>query len=722
MLSLNLLSALIAAALVTPAADAAGEEAPGACPPPTELRLAIDDGGWPGHRETRIRGEHMSASPDSLVEFRDGVRLTQGRQQLDTDHLIYDPRTGRVMIPGWLLYSGEQLNVDAHSAWYDTRRRQGRFERVDYSIPGTTGRGTAASAALKDPDNVRLEDFFFTTCPPEETDWRLKASSVDLDLDEGVGTARNARLTFKGVPLLYTPWMRFPLDDERKSGFLYPAFGFSADDGFDITVPWYWNIAPNQDATFRARWIEKRGPMLGLEHRFLTPRQSGELGFDWLPDDKRTGESRYYGEFDYRYRPTERWSAGLQLRRASDDDYFIDLGRDLSDSAIQFLRSSATLAGSGRHWVLEVMADDFQVLDESVGPGREPYRRVPRVTLGVDRPLPAGLRFSLDSELVYFDRGVGVTGGRLDLLPRLHYDLVAPGWHIRPSLGLRSTAYELDGAEASSPTRTTPIASVDAGLAFERRLDGGRVQTLEPRLYYLYVPERDQSDLPVFDTRELTFGFSQLFHYNRFSGPDRQGDANQLTLALTSRLFDADDGYTRLEAGIGQIFYFRDPTVRLDGEPDEARDVSATVAELSWRPARQLALSAGLQWDVEDSETDVARFGLSWQGRGSRQAALGYRFRRDRVDQADARFRYPLGDDVDVIGRLTYSFEENETLEVLGGIEYDSCCWSLRFTAREWIRDRESDKRTAFFVELELKGLGSVGRMPYRLFADPPRY
>jgi LPS-assembly protein len=716
---LRLLTAAIAVALA-PASALAQREAL-SCPPPAQLRLP-ERPPESLRGSTDIQAEAFSAERGRLVTFRDGVRLVQDGQQLETDELIYDTATGRVDIPGWMRYSGPQINVDAGSARYDTRGRAGRFEAVGYTIPGTTGRGSAASVEMFDPEHARLQTFDFTTCPPEQTDWQLQASRVDMDLEEGVGTARNARLSFKGVPLLYTPWLTFALDDRRKSGFLYPGFGYSADDGVDISVPWYWNIAPNQDATLTGRWIEKRGAMLGLEHRFLTSRQSGEFEIEWLPDDRRADRGRYFGEFDYRARLAQDWAAGASLRRASDDDYFVDLGGDLHASSIPFLRSAASLRGSGRYWALALEADVFQVLDESVGPSREPYRRLPRTTLTIDRPLPGRLRFSLDSELVYFDREQGTTGGRVDLFPRVHYDYVAPAWHLRPSLGIRSTAYQLDGAADSSPTRTLPVATVDAGLAFERALDGDRIQTLEPRLYYLYVPYRDQDALPDFDTRELTFGFSQLFHYNRFSGPDRHGDANQLTAALTSRLLDAGDGYSRFEMSVGQIFHFTDLRVQLDDQPPERRDQSATVAEMTWRPARQLALNAGLQYDLKLDETQVARFGLNWGGDDGQQVALGYRFRQDRVDQADVRFRYPVNENLNLIGRVTYSFQENETLEVLGGIEYDSCCWSLRFTAREWVRDRESDKRTAFFVELVLKGLGSVGRAPYRLFADQARY
>lgn len=717
----RLLSVAIALALAPAMVHSQDPQLPLACPPPAPLRLPER----PPEREpaaTDIKAASYSAVAGESVAFRDQVLLVQYQQQLETDELIYDPQTGRVDIPGWLRFSDPQINIEADSAWYETRVRRGRFEQLDYSIPGSFAYGSATSAELIGPDHARLEDFDFTTCPPAQRDWELAASKVDLDLESGVGIARNARLTFKGVPLLYTPWLSFPLDERRKTGLLYPGFGYSTDDGFDLSIPWYWNIAPNQDATLTARWIEKRGPALGLEHRFLTRRQAGEFNIEWLPDDRRAERSRYYGEFDYRLQPGAGWLGAVSLRRASDDRYFIDLGSDLHETAIQFLRSSVSLRGSGRYWAVELMADNFQVLDESVGPQREPYRRLPRATLDIDRPLAGRWRFSLDSEATYFDRDHGITGGRADVFARLHYDLLAPGWYLRPSVGLRSVAYELSGAEETSPSASVPISSVEGGLTFERRLASGRTQTLEPRLFYLHVPYRDQSDLPMFDTRELTFGFSQLFHHNRFSGPDRLADANQLTAALTSRLLEADDGSSRLDASIGRIFYFSDQRVQLRDRPPVERGGSATVAEVNWSPARQVILNAGLQWDDERNETQVARLGLSWRGSGSRQLAFGYRFRRDRVDQADLRLRYPLTADLNLVGRITYSFEENETLELLGGLEYESCCWSLRFTAREWVSDRDSDKRTAFFVELELKGLGSIGRRPYQLFADQPDY
>ena len=664
----------------------------------------------------QIDAEFFSAERGQPVIAREQVRVRQGDRRLETEEMVFDRDTGRLDLPVLLHYRDAFIAIRAERAWVDSQDSRGRFEQVGYQIADSDGAGQAVLVELLSPTRAELEDFDFTTCDPANPDWQLKAGQVRLNLDRGQGVARHARLEFKGVPILYSPWLSFPLSDERQSGFLYPQFGFSSDDGFDLRVPWYWNIAPNQDATFTPRWIQDRGTQLTTEYRFLTRRQRGQIDLEALPSDSKADRNRYYGQFDYRATLAPGWWSTVNVRRASDDDYFVDLGSDLADSAVQFLRSSVSARGSGRNWSFQVMADAFQVLDVNVAPGNEPYRRLPRIQLDIDQPLTRGLEFVMDNELVYFDRDAGVTGARFDTHSRLRYNLLRPGWFLRPEVGVRSTAYDVSGWEASSPTRTTPIASFDAGLIFERRTQRGDVQTLEPRLFYLYVPFENQDDLPNFDTRDLTFGMSQLFHHNRFSGADRQGDANQLTLALSSRLIGADDGRSRLEASIGQILYFRDLKVQLDDQPVDERSRSATVAEVFWRPARQVVLNAGLQWDHKESETQVARFGLSFIGRDARQASIGYRYRRDRVDQVDLRFRYPVRANINLIGRVNYSFEDDETLELLGGIEYESCCWALRLTGREYIRDRDSETRRTVFMELHLKGLGSLGRRPYPLF------
>ncbi len=666
-----------------------------------------------------IQARDMQAPADAPMRFRDNVLLVYGDQRLRTDDLIYDPETGRVELPGWLEYTDAVIRMRADSAAYNTETSEGRFVGVNYYIAGAEGAGHAGQVMMLGPEQARVETFDFTTCDVEDPDWQLKAGKVDLDFDRGIGTARNARLEFKGVPLLYSPWLSFPLDNRRKSGFLYPQIGFSSDNGVDLAVPWYWNIAPNMDATFTPRLIGDRGLSLGNEFRFLTRRQAGSVRLDYLADDDEADRDRWLARLRYRARLAEDWSTRITLNRVSDEDYFFDLGNDLESSTIQYLRSDLTLLGQGRFWTMRTTFDTFQVLDRDVPDDREPFDRLPRIEFDGEWPLGDGFTMSLDSEAVYFDRAEGTTGARLDLLPELSWRMVRPGGFLEPAVGLRATAYSLDDAPADdSPARVQPIFSVDGGLVFERETPSGHLQTLEPRAFYLYVPGRSQNDFPVFDTRELTFGFAQLFQTNRYAGADRQTDANQLTLALTSRLLSRSDGRSLLDASIGQILFFDDPSVRLPGEPEDDRELSATVGEVNWRPTDRFLFNTGLQWDPDDNRIDVAAFGLRWKGKDARQIQLGYRFRRDRVDQFDIRWRYPLTAELNLISRVNYSLKDDEPLELLGGLEYESCCWAVRASIRRYVSDRQADQRTAFFLELHLKGLGSLGRRPYDLFTN----
>ncbi|MEM7053705.1 MAG: LPS assembly protein LptD [Pseudomonadota bacterium] len=704
-------------ALIEP--DEAESEAPAQqCQPPGSIPMRgslMRSGDLP----MDIEAQDMDApGRDQPMRFIDDVVLVYGDQRLETDELIYDPVTGEVELPGWLEYSDALFSMRASSARYNTNDSSGRFERVRYHVAGAEGAGNAQVIEMLNAEQASVEGFDFTTCDVTDPDWQLIAGDVDLDFEQGVGTARNARLEFKGVPIFYSPWLSFPLNNERKSGFLYPQVGTTSDNGIDLAVPWYWNIAPNMDATFTPRLIADRGAMLGTEYRFLTERQGAVFNFDVLPDDDQEDSDRWLGRIDYRARLAQGWSARLNFNRVSDQDYFLDLGNELGDSVVQFLRSDLSFVGRGRNWTLTSTFDTFQVLDRGVAEANDPYNRLPRVEFDGNWPLPGNFTFALDSEAVYFDRDTGVTGLRLDILPELSWRLVRPGWYLEPALGLRTTAYSLDEAptDDDTPTRVQSIFSFDGGLIFERETEAGNLQTLEPRIFYLYVPGENQDDLPVFDTRELTFGFSQLFQTNRFAGADRQADANQLTLALTTRLLEDETGSSIIDASIGQIVYFDTLNVQLPNRPDDNRDTSATVAEINWRPSDRFLVNAGLQWDPDDRETDVAAVGLSWKGHDARQIQLGYRFRRDEVDQIDLRLRYPVTNHLNLISRLNYSFEDSTALELLGGIEYESCCWAIRASMRRYIRDRESEKRTAFFIELHLKGLGSLGRRPYNLF------
>ena len=505
-----------------------------------------------------IYAKEMDASKTREGEARGNVELFRLDQHFQTEQVLFDPVQEVVTVPGTLSYEDQQVWITGEAGSYSFTEESGEFSLVDYGLSSSSANGSAEHIELIGGHTSRLHDIDYTSCPGEEPDWQIYARELELQHEEGQGVARGAKLIFKGVPVLYAPYFTFPIDDRRKTGFLYPHIGQSSDLGFEIGVPWYWNIAPNQDMTLEPRYLTKRGFMLTGEYRVLTKRTGAEVNFDYIPNDRETDKQRYHYLVEHRAYPWKRWNSRIIVDRVSDDEYFQDYGRNLAETSRQFLRSSGTLSGVGRYWDFELMVDDFQVIDDTILPENTPYRRFPRLGYWLDRPLGnSGFFVGLDSELVYFDRDQGFTGARVDLYPRIHWNRYSSWGFIKPSVGYRYTAYNLDeqGMPADeSPDRGTFIGSLDAGLVFDRITANGNLQTLEPRAFYLYVPYTQQDDLPVFDTGEFTFGVSQLFNTNRFAGADRQGDANQLSLALTTNQYDGTRGDALWSLTLGQIF------------------------------------------------------------------------------------------------------------------------------------------------------------------------
>jgi LPS-assembly protein len=669
-----------------------------------------------------ILADELDAGTESVGEARGSVELFRADQHLSADRVLYDPVSRVITIPGKLEYEDQQVWFRGQEATYSLADEAGRFYHIDYGLTGSSANGSAEEAELVGGNTSILHRLNYTTCPDHRPDWQLEARELELLHDEGIGKARGAKLRFKNVPILYAPYFTFPIDDRRKSGFLYPNLGQNSDSGLEIGVPWYWNIAPNQDAIIEPHYFTNRGFMLYGEYRLLTRRTSGSLEVDYMPDDRDTSESRYRYLIRHYARPRDRWGTNLVVERVSDTRYFQDFGTNLGQTSLQFLRSSAQVTGVGRYWNMELTADDFQVIDDSVQAANEPYRRIPRLQYWLDRPLGSrGLYLALDSELVYFDRAEGTTGARLDLQPRLYWDIQRNWGFLRPTAGYRYTAYSLDLAgEAGDETPSTgvPILSLDGGLVFDRRTAGGDLQTLEPRLYYLYVPYEPQDDQPLFDTGEFTFGFSNLFNTNRYAGGDRQSDGNQLALAVTSRRFDGATGRVLWSLSLGQLFYYQPQRVRLDGAPMFDEDLSPFLAEFNWRPFSRVSGAVGLQWDWERSQLDVGMVGVQYRGEEGQRAAFEYRYRRDRVDQFDLRLSWPINARWRLLSRVNYSFADGDMLEFQGGVEYESCCWALRTVARRYLRNRDGDYRTGIYVELNLKGLASIGTRGQELFSD----
>jgi LPS-assembly protein len=718
LVSTRWIAAAVCAALLQ--VNLAVAQAP-ACPGPalaTALAEEPDRTGLPIYLDARL----FTGGPGLPAEARGGVILSRGDQRLETEYLRFETDSRELTLPEPLVYRDARVELEASEGNYNFDEESGAFSLVRYGFVGATAHGSAENVRVENRIRSYLLRPDFTTCPGDQPEWLLSAKEVEFRHDEGVGIARHARLEFMDIPILYAPWFSFPIDDRRKSGFLYPIASIANDNGVELGIPWYWNIAPNQDATLTPRYFTDRGMMLTGEYRLLTRRSRGMLEFDYLPNDKNTRELRYQYRLQHLARLNRNWSSRVLAHRVSDDQYFQDFGISLAETARQFLRSSATLVGLGQYWSFSLSVDDFQVIDEAVTERQEPYQRLPRILYEVDRPFGAsGFGFALDSEAVYFDKPVGVTGARVDLYPRLEWSLDRYWGFARASAGYRYTAYGLDrqglpGDE--SPDRGLPIISLDSGMFFERDQGNGLVQTLEPRLFYLYVPYEDQSALPDFDTSTFTFGYSQLFHTSRYTSADRQSDANQVTVALGTRSMNPSTGRDRWSLGVGQIFYIRESRTRLPNEVPDQSDTSPFIGEFNWYPSSRFTGRVAAQWDWNDREIDVWTLGLDYRTDAVGRFGFEYRFRRDRLDQFDVRYLWPINGNWTVLSRVKYSLDDRELLEAQAGIEYESCCWGLRLVGRRYLRNREGDARDAIYIELRLKGLGDFGREPPPLFYD----
>lgn len=661
--------------------------------------------------EIGVEADRLIAEKDAAIILDGDVEVRLDDQRMRADRLEYREDESLIIAEGDIKYSDDEMAVSTEQARIYTEQDRTELSDVTYEIRSSDGNGTASTAILTGDKRTQLTDVVFSTCEPDDLAWQLKASSMELNHETGRGKARNVSLKFKGVPFFYLPYAGFPIDDRRQSGFLYPSLGNSNDNGFDFSLPYYWNIASNHDATITPRLITDRGAMLQGEYRYLFNHSAGELNFEWLPDDDKSGDDRGWVRYVHRTRFSPTWRALIDLNNVSDSEYFEDFGDSLTALSRSFLLSTARLSGVGDYWRLITEVQDYQTIDDNISETREPYQRLPRVYFEGELPfMPGNTRAVLTAEAVAFDRDVGVTGNRVDLYPHLTWPIHRSSWYLEPTVGYRYTAYDLDRDTDDKPTRGTAIASMEGGLFFERTTPKGNIQTLEPRLFYLYVPFEDQTDLPAFDTSELTFGMSQLYRTNRFSGADRQADANQLSVALSSRILNGRSGNELLTASIGHIFYFRDQRVQLAGSPEESLDGSAIVAEIGVQALDRWRMDYGIQWDTEEQATDQHLVRLQYRGDDRGLLNLSYRQRRNRLEQLDASFLWPISERFRLLGRWNYSLRDEDTLEALAGLEYESCCWAVRLMGRRFVQNQEGDKRNSIYLELELKGLGSLGR------------
>ena len=662
------------------------------------------------------------------ASLRGDVRLKQGDRTLRSPTAEIDLRSGQAAFSDTLLVSEPGFILEGQSAKTNINTRETVLQGVELLLNPAQFRGVAGDVALDTQQNLEVSSAVLTRCPPGNESWRISAGHLRIDQGAKSAAVRQAVLRVGRVPIFYAPYLRFPINSERQSGWLFPALAYSAEDGTDFALPYYFNLAPNYDLTVTPRLVSERGLGVEAEGRHLSRYGLTNLGGAFLPsDDLYNGEldpedfrEQFPGET---FEPADRWLYGMthaggvelpvgRLRTfvdytaASDADYFRDLGSDLGVSSRVELQRLGEVVYQHGGFEARAWAQRFQVLDPDIV---TPYQRLPELAVNYEGALLGPLRWSSGVAWSVFDRDTddltglnAVTGSRLHANPRLELPLVWPFGFLSVGAGYQYTRYDLDVATTAGlsaafddrPTREVPFGRIDGGLIFERPLNlfgASMVQTLEPRLYYLHQDFEDQSELPRFDSTPLTFQYRQLFRENRFSGVDRIGDANQLSVGVTSRVLDGATGQERFRVSVGQIRYFEDRRVTFSGAPidGDLQPGSAIATELAGSVGGALSWRGVVLWDPHDNEVDEGSVNLGWRSGSDKLVNLGYRQRvQGDVEQTDFSAYWPINRHFRVLGRWNYDLRSGRTIEGLGGIEYNDCCWKIRLVARRFIDSR----------------------------------
>jgi LPS-assembly protein len=694
-----------------------------------------------------ITSDRATVGASGNAVLKGHVVARQGNREVEADEAHYDRSTNALSVKGAVTYQDPVVRLSGSAGTYSPSAGA-KIRSARFALRRRYGRGSAQLLNLTPSGVLDLKGVTFTTCQAADQSWQLRARSLTLDTGKQVGTGRDARIDFKGLPILYLPWFSFPLSKERKSGFLFPSIGNSSLSGAEIEIPYYWNIAPNADLTFSPLYYSRRGIDLAGDARLLTNNDEGELEWHYMPYDQLAGRDRSLITLE----DVMSLPANLRLRidasDVSDPNYFEDFGNGPASTSTAFLRRLVEVTYRDESWNLGVQAQQYQPvavqLPSDYLPGLyRPYSLAPRVYADGDFGWgPAGiLHYGFDSELVDFTRSVGISGWRLDLRPNVGLDYEDPAYFVRANLAWRYTQYELHdvlpGTERS-PSRTLPIASFDAGLKFDRLL-GARDRetlTLEPRLLYLYVPYRNQGDLPLFDTALPDLNLVELFRANRYVGADRVSDADQFTFGLTSRLFDTSSGRQYLSASLGQAFYLRTPRVELPGENLGNRRESDLVGEFVVSAYQNWNVDLNLDWNPATSQEDRTFVQLQYKPASESVINVGYRFQRNVVlpsslaaqgeipdsigpvssdlpgqslEQGEVSGAWPIGRHWHILGRWVYDLDAHKSLDRLAGFEYRACCWRIRILARRYQINGTGQQDTAVLFQLQLSGLAGVG-------------
>lgn len=707
-----------------------------------------------------LRADSLTGRPDLDATLEGAAELRRGDMVIRADHMEYYQPSDTARARGHVrinragnVYEGPALELKVEAF-------EGFFTSPTYRLLKNDGHGQAERVDFLGGNRSVVHRGNFTTCQRDGTpgwmpDWVLQASTLRLDLDEETGQADSAVLMFKGLPLIPFPSISFPLSDKRKSGWLPPTTGLDNLSGLELTLPYYWDIAPNRDATFFPTVMTRRGVELGGEFRYLEPSYSGQARLNWMPHDKLRSMSRWGAAVTHSGGLNTGWPLGLvglslNLNRVSDDNYWRDFARSSPSLTQRLLANDAAT-----YWAVgpvsgSVRALKWQVLQDVSSPITPPYDRLPQLTARQGGELPGGLDYSVEADYTRFRATPALTGQvngeRSFVVAQVSRPWLAPGWFITPRLQLHSTRYEFEGLLANgarTALRSVPTLSLDSGLVLERdaRYFGRDFrQTLEPRAFYVYTPYRDQSLLPNYDSAANDFNFATMYTENAFGGHDRIADNNLLTLGVTSRLLDPTTGAEAVRLGVAQRLRFKDQRVTLPGQTpvnDRLSDLMLGAA-IHWTPA--WSTDSTVQFNPKTRRSIRTTLGGRYSPGNYRVISAAYRLQRDLSEQLDVGWQWPLNDlwgdyGTDLgpgkglgggrwysVGRMNYSLQDRKLVDSVIGLEYDGCCWLGRVVLERLQRSGTSTHQRLLF-QLEFTGFSRVGSNPLKtLRQNVPRY
>lgn len=722
------------------------------CHAPSAQKSAISpaqsSGGAPLAQDvTRISADKLTGQTKVRHRAQGDVIVERNQETLNADWIDYDEIQQRIQAGDvFTLSRANGQTVRGKSLDYDLNQQQGSAEQVAFEAEheGRRLQGVSSQLQMLDKQRMAMHDVQFNTCNAGDKSWYIQAAQVQTNQATGIGVAKHARLVFGGVPVLYTPWLDFPINGNRKSGFLVPTLAVGSN-GTQIDLPYYLNLAPNYDATLTPSVISARGARIGGEFRYLQPKFSGSLNGTYMPHDQRSPfKHRYEIHAQHQHRFTPHFSGSIDYHQVSDDDYYRDfynnesIATNVNLNRQLWLDYHNTIGGGilGAQLTLK----KYQTLADSIGNKETPYTLMPRLAVQWQKNIAQRGLLDITGQFSRFHHKSKQAGNRLVLYPSIKWDFHNQWAYIHPKIGLHATQYWLDHfkqQQARHTSRVLPIVNIDSGITLERETQIGSqayLQTLEPRLFYNYIPTKKQNDLPNFDTAENDFTYEQLFRENAFSGHDRINASNSLSIGVQSRFLDRRTGQERFRIGAGQKYYFKDDNIILDGSlTKNGRKRSDFVAFAGGWLNHNWHTDTQWHWSENDSQTKSISTSLRYNPEPGKVLSLRYKYGRnqqiysgyyDTLQHIDLGVQWPINPNLYAIGRINYSIAPSALLEKSIGLEYrNPCgCWSASLVGQRYVTGLNQYKN-AFFFTLQLKNLSNIGKYPYdKLRSGIPGY